>query len=119
MEQPRPAVIEDFVSHLDDALDAAVGGEADGALTSADRLAKALPAIEAWREQLGSGTPLDEVSVRAVREMQQKAYRLARVVRHIQSVRQGLSDIGRIRADCYERDGRVQSSDAARLRVDG
>ena len=119
MERPRPAVVEDFVGHLDDALNAAAGGEADGAVASADRLLEALPAIKAWKEQFGSDTPPDEASVRAVRALQQKAYRLARVVRHVQSVRQGLSDLGAVRADCYERDGRVQSSGAARLQVDG
>lgn len=119
MEQPRPAPFEEFVSHLDDALEAAVSGEAGGTLAAAEGLTKALPAIEAWRERIGSHSPPDEASVRAVRELQQKAYRLARVVRHVQSVRQGLADIGKVRVDCYERGDHVQEAGTARLRVDG
>lgn len=119
MQQPHPAALEELASHLDDALGAAVAGQAGGTVAAADALTKALPAIEAWREQISADSPPDEASVRAVRELQQKAYRLARVVRHVQSVRQGLNDIGRVRADCYERDGRVQEAGTARLRVDG
>lgn len=119
MEQPSPAALAEFVSHLDDALEKAVSGTAGGTLAAADGLTKALPAIETWKERMSAASPPDAASVRAVRELQQKAYRLARVVRHVQSVRQGLADIGRVRADCYDRDGSVQEAGAARLRVDG
>ena len=52
MQRSGQAVLEEFESHLDDALDAAVSGEAGRTLAAADGLTKALPIIEAWREQV-------------------------------------------------------------------
>ena len=119
MERVRPAVLEKLALAFDDALRSAVSGGPEQVLESAERLSAGVPALKAWRDQLGAGAGPDDSTVLALQQIQERAFRLARVVRHAQWVRQGLTDIASGVPNAYGRDGRSRSVEETRLAVEG
>ena len=119
MERARPPVLERLARDFDDALRSAVSGGPEQVLESAERLSAGVPGLEAWRDQLGAGAGPDDSTVLALKQLQERAFRLARVVRHAQWVRQGLTDIASGVPNAYGRDGRPRPVEATRLAVDG
>ncbi len=119
MEPAAPATLVELTDEIDRALREVEGGDADEVTATAERLSDRLPAFEKWAGALRTAGSLETHTARALTQLQRRAFRLAKVVRHLQWVRQGLSDIGNATMSGYERDGHYRPTEGARIAVEG
>jgi hypothetical protein len=119
MKSAASAALVDFADEIDRALRHVKGGDTDEVTATAQRLSDRLPDLENWAEEVRATGRVEAHTAQALTQLQGRAFRLAKVVRHIQWVRQGLSDIESGTVSGYERNGHYRPPEGARIAVEG
>lgn len=119
MERAVSDAVLEFTQEIDRALREVEAGDSDQASDTAARLTDRLPALEDWAGKVRAAGSVATATVPALRQLQARTFRLARVIRHVQWVRQGLSDIASATVNGYERDGQYRRTEGVRIAVEG